>query len=120
MSGSYLGTLFPASFTEGILKFSYGGSMLGYTTGQIYGANTQLTIPTQANPNMYAVPAPDCLRPTDKSYSAFIYTPGNYGAGVAYNGKDYKTFVLGFPFESIEGTQQRNRIMKAILNLFKQ
>ena len=72
MSGSYLGTLFPASFSERVLKFSYGGSMLGYTTGHIHGANTQLTIPTQANPNTYAVPAPDCLQPTDKAYTAFI------------------------------------------------
>ena len=120
MSGSYLGSLFPSSFTERILKFSHGGSMLGYTTGQINGASTQLTIPTQANPNTYAVPAPDCLRPTDKAYLAYIYNPGNYGAGIAYNGKDYKTFILGFPFESIEGTQQRSKIMKGILNLFKQ
>ena len=120
MSGSYLGSLFPTSFSERMLKFSYGGSMLGHTTGHIHGANTQLTIPTQANPNTYAVPAPDCLQPTDKAYTAFIYTPGNYGAGIAYNGQDYKTFILGFPFESIEGAQQRGRIMKGILNLFKQ
>ena len=119
VSGSYLGSILPASLSEGVLKFKHGGSMWGVTTGQAFGANTNLTFPIQVNEKTYAVPSPDCLLPTGNAYSAFVYTPGNYGAGIAYKGTDYRTFVLGFPFESIEDVQARTRVMKAALNLFK-
>ena len=120
ISGSYLGSILPTSLAEGILKFSHGGSMWGVTTGEVYGANTKLTFPTEVNSQMYAVPAPDCLLPTGGSYSSFVYTPGNYGAGTVYKGTDYRTFVLGFPFESIKETNQRTRVMQAALGLFNE
>ena len=120
ISGSYLGSILPTSLAEGILKFSHGGSMWGVTTGEVYGANTKLTFPTEVNSQMYAVPAPDCLLPIGGSYSSFVYTPGNYGAGTVYKGTDYRTFVLGFPFESIKETNQRTRVMQAALGLFNE
>ena len=119
VSGSYLGRVLPAPLAENTLKFTYGGSMEGVTTGQAFGANTTLTFPIRPNEKSYAVPAPDCLLPIDGSYSTFIYTPGNYGAGIAYKGTGHRTFVLGFPLESIEGVQQRARVMKAALGLFE-
>ena len=121
VSGSYIGSNMNSpsalGFTENILKYSFGGSMGGKTSGTIYGANTHFTIPCTVNEKTYAVPAPDCLTPVAPAYSTFIYTPGNYSAGIAYKG-NYRTFVLGFPFESIEGVQQRTRIMSAILGFF--
>ena len=119
VSGSYIGSLFSSSFAKRILKFAYGGTMQENTTGNVYGINTQLTFQTQANDKSYAVPAPDCILPLNGAYSSFIYTPGNFGAGIVYKGTDYQTFILGFPFESIEGSQQRARVMKAALNLFE-
>ena len=119
VSGSYLGRVLPAPLAENTLKFTYGGSMEGVTTGQAFGANTTLTFPIRPNEKSYAVPAPDCLLPIGGSYSTFIYTPGNYGAGIAYKGAGHRTFVLGFPLESIEGVQQRARVMKAALGLFE-
>ena len=121
VSGSYIGSNMNSpsalGFTENILKYSFGGRMGGKTSGTIYGANTHFTIPCTVNEKTYAVPAPDCLTPVAPAYSTFIYTPGNYSAGIAYKG-NYRTFVLGFPFESIEGVQQRTRIMSAILGFF--
>lgn len=121
VSGSYIGSNMngPSAldFTENILKYSFGGSMGGKTSGNIYGANTHFTIPCTVNEKTYAVPAPDCLTPVAPAYSTFVYTPGNYSAGIAYKG-NYRTFVLGFPFESIEEVQQRTRIMSAILSFF--
>ena len=93
--------------------------MWGVTTGSVYGANTTFTFPTQVNEKTYAVPSPDCILPSQGAYSAFVYTPGNYGAGIAYRGTDYRTFVLGFPFESIEGVNERTRVMKAALGVLK-
>ena len=118
VSGSYLGSILPASMAQNTLKFTHGGSMWGVTTGQVFGVNTSFTFPTQVNEKTYAVPAPDCLLPTGDAYSTFVYTPGNYGAGIAYKGTDYRTFVLGFPLESIDNAQHRSRMMKAALDLF--
>ena len=118
VSGSYLGSILPASIAQNTLKFTHGGSMWGITTGQVFGANTSFTFPTQVNEKSYAVPAPDCLLPTGGAYSTFVYTPGNYGAGIAYKGTNFRTFVLGFPLESIDNAQHRSRIMKAALDLF--
>ena len=119
VSGSYLGSILPTSLAQGTLKFTHGGSMYGVTTGEAFGANTPLTFPTKVNEKTYAVPSPNCLLPAGGSYSTFVYTPGNYGAGIAYQGTDYRTFVLGFPFESIEGTEQRTRVMQAVLGAFR-
>ena len=118
VSGSYLGSILPVSMAQNTLKFTHGGSMWGITTGQVFGANTSFTFPTQVNEKSYAVPAPDCLLPTGGAYSTFVYTPGNYGAGIAYKGTDFRTFVLGFPLESINNAQHRSRIIKAALDLF--
>ena len=90
VSGSYIGSNMNSpsalGFTENILKYSFGGSMGGKTSGTIYGANTHFTIPCTVNEKTYAVPAPDCLTPVAPAYSTFIYTPGNYSAGIAYKG----------------------------------
>lgn len=119
VSGSYLGSILPTALANNILKFSHGGSMWGVTSGQVAGANMTLTFPTQVNEKSYAVPAPDCLLPANGSYPIFVYTPGNYGAGIAYKGSDYRTFVLGFPLESIERATQRAGVMQAALGLFR-
>ena len=119
VSGSYLGSILPAALAQNTLKFTHGGSMWGVTTGEVSGANTSLTFPTNVNERTYAVPSPDCILPSGSAYSAFVYTPGNYGAGIVYQGTDYRTFVLGFPFESIEGTEQRTRVMQAVLGTFR-
>jgi len=122
LSGSYLGSEMnnpsEMQFTESVLKYTNGGSMLGIATGNVSGLNNQFTFPIHINEQTYAVPAPDCLLPTGGAYATFVYTPGNYGAGIAYQGTDYRTFVLGFPLESIEGAKQRGVIMKAALGFF--
>ena len=123
LSGSYIGSEMNSpseiQFTESVLKYTFGGSMLGTTTGTVSGANKQFHFSTRMNEKMYAVPAPDCLLPVGGAYSTFVYTPGNYGAGIAYPGADYRTFVLGFPLECIEGSSQRASLMKAALQFFK-
>ena len=56
-----------------------------YKRQEIYGAGTRFNIPRTINEQTYAVPAPDCLTPVAPAYSAFVYNPGNYSAGIAYN-----------------------------------
>ena len=121
VSGSYLGSEMnsPAEmqFTESVLKYTNGGSMLGLTQGGVFGANTEFRIPTRINEKQYAIPAPDCLLPVGNAYPAFVYLDGNYSAGIAYKGADYRTFILGFPFEGIENATHRARVMSAALEL---
>ncbi len=121
LSGSYIGSSMNSPtalrFTETVLKYSFGGSMSNSASGEIYGADTRFSIPRTVNEQTYAVPAPECLTPAAPAYSAFIYSPDNYSAGIAYQG-NYRTFVLGFPFESIQGVKERARVMSAILGFF--
>lgn len=119
VSGSYIGNkLGDTNFTGNVLKYTYGGSMKQMRSGEIFGTNIRFQIPRSANEQTYAVPAPDCLLPVGQAFPVFSYTEGNQCAGVAYKGA-YRTFVLGFPFESIMKAEQRTHIMKAMLNFFE-
>ena len=122
VSGSYVGsdmshTEGNRSFTEQVLKYQYGGKPSSTTSGNINGIGQTITIPRQINETSYAVTSPDCIYPVGDAFSAFSYTAGNESAGIAYKG-NYRTFVLGFPFESIQSESQRAVIMASILNFF--
>lgn len=119
ISGSYLGSSMGGAFAEQVLKYSYGGSLSGIASGNVTGLGRTFNFPTRPNEQTYAVPAPDCLLPVGGAYSTFVYTPGNYGAGIAYRGTDYRTFILGFPLESITGSRERGIIMKGVLDVLE-
>lgn len=119
VSGSYVGSKLGSSeFTQNILKYRHGGSLINTQSGEVFGTNIRFNIPRRANSSSYAVPAPDCILPVQGAFSAFVYTEGNYSAGIAYKGNDYQTFVLGFPLESVQGAAERDHIMGSILNFF--
>lgn len=120
ISGSYIGNkLGDTNFTANVLKYTYGGSMKHVRSGEIFGTNIRFQIPRGANEQTYAVPAPDCILPAEQAFPVFCYTEGNQCAGVAYKGA-YRTFVLGFPFESIVKADQRTHVMKAMLHFFEE
>lgn len=120
ISGSYIGNkLGDTNFTANVLKYTYGGSMKHVRSGEIFGTNIRFQIPRGANEQTYAVPAPDCILPAEQAFPVFCYTEGNQCAGVAYKGA-YRTFVLGFPFESIVNADQRTHVMKAMLHFFEE
>jgi len=73
----------------------------------------------ELNSESYVVESPDAIEPAaDGAYTIFRYSENNLSAGVAYQGK-YKTCVLGFPFESIKTNQQREQLMKGVLDFFE-
>ena len=88
-------------------------------SGEIYGTNIRFQIPRTANEKTYAVAAPDCILPQKQAFPAFVYTENNQCAGIAYKGS-YRTFILGFPFESVSEAEQRTHIMRAIINFFNE
>ena len=70
------------------------------------------------NADCYVVEAPDAIEPASPEAYTFIrYSENNLSAGVAYRG-NYKTCVLGFPFETLRTAEERNRLMEAIMAFF--
>lgn len=72
----------------------------------------------EPNANSYVVESPDAIEPaTQDAHTIMRYSENNLSAGVAYQG-DYKTCVLGFPFESIRTDSEREALMNAVLTFF--
>ena len=67
------------------------------------------------------VESPDSFYPADDKKGATImrYTENNLIGGVACDNGMYQTVVIGFPFETITDQSQRNHLMKATLDFFK-
>jgi hypothetical protein len=73
----------------------------------------------ELNADSYVVESPDAIEPADKSgaFTVMRYAENTLSAGVAYKG-DYRTVVLGFPFESIRTAEERNMLMQQVLHFF--
>lgn len=68
------------------------------------------------NSESYVVESPDGIEPAGPdSHTIFRYSENNLSAGISYAG-NYKTCILGFPFESIKTQDERNKLMINILN----
>lgn len=71
------------------------------------------------NSESYVVESPDAIEPADENgYTIFRYSENNLSAGIAYKG-NYKTCVLGFPFESVKNENERERLMKSVLEFLE-
>lgn len=74
---------------------------------------------TDYSKDIYSVEAPDGIEPSGAgAVCAFRYGETNASAGVIYKGT-HRTVILGFPFETITGSENRNSLMKQILNFFE-
>lgn len=72
----------------------------------------------------------DIIAPTGDSFLLYTFTPAEYGtddatqyglggAGVAYDGSDYKVIALSFPFESITSSSERARLMAGYIQFME-
>ena len=68
----------------------------------------------QLNPKHYAVQQADCLLANAPAACVMQYDDGA-SAAVGYDGNDYKSLVMGFPFESICDAGIRANMMRGIL-----
>ena len=114
ISGASLDKERDTAFTD-LLKFRPVDNMRYSPSSEIYGTGIRFHIFREANTQSYAVPAPSCIEPAGGAIQCFVYTDGSRGAGTAYRGADYRTFILGFPFESITDERSRAHIMAGIL-----
>lgn len=119
VSGSYLGSNLAQSeqeksFMNNTLKCNFEGSITDRSIDKVSGLNQQVAIPRYLNEIIYIVNKPEIINPTNGSFSTMIYDQINQSAAIAYTG-NYKTFVLGFPFETITSKKGRAAIMSSIL-----
>lgn len=117
VSGAYIGRdmqrYAERTFLSSVLKTEYEGadSIAGDT---INGLGMDFIVYRKANPTHYAAASTDVLRPLGNAFCVMQYE-GGASAATAYDGQDYKTFVMGFPLECIVDTRQRGSIMAGIL-----
>jgi hypothetical protein len=65
---------------------------------------------------MYRVDAPDAIKPVGNRAKTWLrYTENEFSAGVYSEANNYKSVVLGFPFETVLGQQERHTFMNEIL-----
>lgn len=141
VSGSYIGTdLFDNSFSSAdqrVADSQFGHTFLGLqwrqakatVTGKVreirarYGefrGGLSLTFNQQLNADCYAVESPESFAPMDTSCASPIlrYTENDYIAGVAFDPGSHRAVTIGFPFETITGSYERDALMAQILKFF--
>lgn len=118
VSGSYLGSdsRLPADslFLNRYLKVTYAPEMIPTETPGIVGLGMKFQYQRALSHRQYAVQHPETLLPTEEAFAAMCYQDNN-SAAVAYQGPLYRTFTMGFPFESITDRKARQRIIVGIL-----
>jgi len=133
LSGAYIGTeLFTdksqfdpdVMFAKNILKFNWAtdhASQSGtvFSTG-VFPELEEMSFNQSFHPTIYKVESPDAIDPIPGVSSSLLrYGDNHFSAGTYYNG-NYKTVVLGFPFETIIDQQKRDALMNAVLDLLLQ
>lgn len=92
-------------------------------TGKLYATDIagpdftgSFSFNTGLTDEIYATEAPDAIEPADReSSTAFRYTENNTSAAVMHRGK-VRSFVMGFPFETIISQEERDSLMKQVLS----
>ena len=132
VSGAYIGSdllddTSKVAFAERVLKYKWRTDH-AVRHGNVYANNMNLfgddinyEFETGFNPDIYGAENPDGIEPADNSGALTVlrYNENNVSAGVAWDGDDYNTVILGFPFECILSEDARNAMMKRILYFFK-
>ena len=144
VSGAYIGTdisdcIFPVKkdsvFTVNSVRFAK--EVLGYKwmSGQasrkavVKAARNQLVdfsemkafgFCNEINPDQYCVESPDGIVPaSDKGSTILRYADTGISAGVAFEGKGYRTVCIGFPIETLLEDEDIDSIIHITLDFFK-
>ena len=118
VSGAYVGSDMMSDaeqrFLMNVLKCRYAGKS-STPSNTVNGLGTSLTYWKQLNDQHYAATSADILQPVKPAFTVMQYADGQ-DAAVAYKQGNTKLFVMGFPFECIQGSQKQNAMMRGILN----
>lgn len=133
ISGAFVGTDLwdnPHATTEdrkwaqNILKYKWRNNY-GAVTGQIKAVSSPFpalqgnwTYYHTLNSESYVVEHPDAIEPADKNaFTVFRYSENNLSAGILYKGEQYSTAILGFPIEAVKSREDRNQLVKGLVDV---
>lgn len=109
-------------FAREVLHLTFNGDMASrrgvarIVASPMHMARQNINFNREPSADCYGVESPGCISPYgSNAYIAMRYATNNQSAAVVYNGKDYRSMVMGFPFETIFDKEQRSSLMKGIL-----
>lgn len=103
------------SFMSDVLKTTFTGTDTNAGNNMVDGLGLSFDIIRQINDRHFAATSVDRIAACDGcSFAAMCYQDGST-AGVAYDGTDYKSFVMGYPYECINNVRTRQQVMKGLL-----
>lgn len=119
VSGAYVGSDMTQpherSFMSDVLKTTFTGTDTNAGCNMVDGLGLSFDIIRQINDRHFAATSVDRIAACDgRSFAAMRYQDGST-AGVAYDGTDYKSFVMGYPYECINNVRTRQQVMKGLL-----
>lgn len=119
VSGAYVGSDMTQpherSFMTDVLKTTFTGTDTNAGNNMVDGLGLSFDIIRQINDRHFAATSVDRIAACDgRSFAAMRYQDGST-AGVAYDGTDYKSFVMGYPYECINNVRTRQQVMKGLL-----
>lgn len=119
VSGAYVGSDMTQpherSFMSDVLKTTFTGTDTNAGNNMVDGLGLSFDIIRQINDRHFAATSVDRIAACDgRSFAAMCYQDGST-AGVAYDGTDYKSFVMGYPYECINNVRTRQQVMKGLL-----
>ncbi|MBC8005917.1 MAG: hypothetical protein H7X84_10620, partial [Verrucomicrobia bacterium] len=132
LSGAYLGTdldlcgdSLARAFANDVLHYRFVTNHAS-RSGKVYPVNAvkgafskEFKFIQEAHQTIYKVESPDAIEPKGKDAKVFFrYNEDNKTAGVGYDG-NYRTLILGFPFETIPTDDERDKLMGQILKYWK-
>lgn len=119
VSGAYVGSDMTQpherSFMSDVLKTTFTGTDTNAGNNMVDGLGLSFDIIRQINDRHFAATSVDRIAACDgRSFAAMRYQDEST-AGVAYDGTDYKSFVMGYPYECINNVRTRQQVMKGLL-----
>ena len=119
VSGAYVGSDMTQPherrFMSDVLKTTFTGTDTNAGNNVVDGLGLSFDIIRQINDRHFAATSVDRIAACDgRSFAAMRYQDGST-AGVAYDGTDYKSFVMGYPYECINNVRTRQQVMKGLL-----
>ncbi|MBR5593214.1 MAG: xanthan lyase [Bacteroidaceae bacterium] len=102
-------------FVRNLLHFDYGGTVSNLSEDVVTGSGLRMSIERKANESCYAVSRPDILVPLDDAFVSFVFDGCKESAGVAYSGNGYRTLSTSFPFEAVQNSVHRTKLMGAVM-----
>ena len=127
VSGSYVSSdqtyMEDLQFLRGVLKCNPAGAFKG-GSGRVSGLGLQFDYYNYLNEQHYASTQSDILMPvsdqasgtSSQVFPAMVYLDQQTAAAVAYQGADYRSLTMGFPFECIRDRQVQAALMRGILS----